>query len=80
MFHPNHLMLEVNWISVLLRLLFITLQNCRDESCATTGAVLGQHEIELVVYTHQLANPGLHDVFKVRVVSAVLEYNIGRRY
>jgi hypothetical protein len=64
---------RLNWN--LLRIIFFALENCCNKSSTPTWPVFGQHEIELVVYTHQLANPGLHDVFEVRMVPETIEVN-----
>jgi len=39
-----------------------------DERRSSAGSVGGQHQVELVVDTHQLLDTRLHDVREVRVV------------
>ena len=44
-------------------------QDGGNQGRASARAVGGEHQVELVVDTHQLLDPGLHDVGEVRVVS-----------
>ncbi len=37
------------------------------EGRSSAGSVGGKHQVEVVVDAHQLTDPGLHDVRKVRV-------------
>ncbi len=53
---------------LLLLLSFAPLEHRGHERGAAAGPVLGQHQVELVVDAHQLADARLHDVLEVRVV------------
>ena len=44
-------------------------QYSRYEGCPSARSVCGEHEVKLVVDTHQLTDAGLHDVGEVRVIT-----------
>ena len=48
---------------------FSALEDGRDQGGPAAAPVLREHEVELVVDAHELADPGLHHVLEVGVVA-----------
>ena len=48
--------------------LTFTHQNCSNQSCTSSWTIRGQHQIEFVINSHQLANSWFHDIGKMRMV------------